>query len=235
MKPSDEHPHPPDPDDPGWAEWWHFHFAPTGSGGPAGWVRLCLLPHEGLAHYWASLGGEGQPLVVVHDDEVLLPRGRAMEIRAEGLWADHVVEAPFEQVGVGCEAFGLRLDSVDDLSAQPLMGERVPFGLDLEWATGMAAPEELGGRHLRGQPGETGTRLGTQGGAAGRDSHHGSALVVDINRTGYRIACHVYGEALVGDERLAIDAPGIRIHGWGGEPPALRPSAAALTGGDYSG
>lgn len=202
MEPGDEQPHSPGVD-PEWAEWWYFDFAapaePAAAGDPAlvGCVRLCLLPNQGVARYWASLVGEGRPLVVVHDDEVPLARRRSLEIRTEGLWADHVVEAPFEQVGVGCEAFGLRLDSPADLRRNPVVGERVPFGLDLEWATG---PEAA----VAGDP----------------DSPPPGS--------GYRIDCQVYGEVLVADERIELDAPGTRSHGWGTKPPPFVPSETAL-------
>lgn len=189
MEPEDEWPHQPG-EDRTWAEWWCFDFAATEGAGDAplaGAVRLCLLPHQGTARYWASLVGDGRQPVVVSDDEVPLPRGSAMEIRTEGLWADHAIEAPFEQVGVGCEAFGLRLGSLDDLERNPIVGDRIPFGLDLEWATrsGAWVPEPP---------------------------------------QGYRIGCEVYGEVLVGDERIGIDVPGSRTHAWGSEPSSFLPA-----------
>lgn len=215
VRPSDERPHLPG-DDPEWREWWWFSTltAPVGrpswvppdlveppaSGSPAGQmnlsVGLCLLPNQGTACYWAGLdwparsGDEpglpampGSP-VVVWDDSVPLPQDGQLEIRADGLWAEHAIEASLEQMGLGCEAFGLKLSSWEDLRAEPLVGERVPFGFDVEWAT--------------------------------VDGENPQAL--DLTSTpasqGYRLTCTVFGEILVGDHRLDIDASGYRAHGW---------------------
>ena len=56
-------------------------------------------------------------------------------MRAEGLWADHTVEVPFDHVTLGCEAFALG-------ARRPRRGVRrrpgatgCRFGLDLEWDT----------------------------------------------------------------------------------------------------
>lgn len=122
-------------DEPWWGDWWWFRFAiPDGS--LAGEVRIGLLPNQRTVQYWAALTGKDRLPVIVHDDEVVPPaRPGLLAIRAEGLWADHIVEQSFAQVTVGCEAFGLRLDSPEDLCQDPVIGERVPFGLDLEWET----------------------------------------------------------------------------------------------------
>jgi hypothetical protein len=219
VEPEDERPHQPGAD-PRWAEWWYFDFAvadvPAAAAGGqerlAGCVRLCLMPYQGVARYWASLVGSGRQPVVVHDDEVPLPRRGSMEVRAEGLWADHVIEAPFEQVGVGCEAFGLRLGSLADLECKPVVGERVPFGLDLEWATlpGVSPlAVGIGSDTPAGEPTVAGD--GSQPRSPARAPQ------------GYRIDCEVLGEVLVSDERIQIEAPGSRRHAWGAEPPQFVP------------
>lgn len=224
MEPEDEWPHLLDADQQ-WAEWWYFDFAAAeGTGGDAplaGCVRLCLMPQQNVARYWASLVGASRLPVVVHDDEVPLPRNGSMEIRTEGLWADHVIEGPFEQVGVGCEAFGLRLDSLADLERNPVVGERVPFGLDLEWGSLRHASlrESRSGSSPVGEPPVAG------------DGSQPQSMTRDLQ--GYQIACHVLGEVLVGDERLQIDAPGNRSHGWGTQLPPFVPrlDVAATHGG----
>jgi hypothetical protein len=78
--------------------------------------------------------GEGRPLVTVVDHTVPPPRPGSLEVRAEGLWADHTVEVPFDHVTLGCEAFALALDDPAEAYGEP-RGDRVPFGLDLEWDT----------------------------------------------------------------------------------------------------
>jgi hypothetical protein len=78
--------------------------------------------------------GERRPLVTVIDHDVRLPVAPSLEIRGEGLWADHNIETPFEHFSLGCEAFAVQLDDPADTYGD-LRGDRVPFGLDLEWET----------------------------------------------------------------------------------------------------
>lgn len=144
---SDERPHPAG-DDPGWAEWWRFDFtAPDGALG--GYVQVSLLPTTGVAWYWAALVGPRRPLVTVVDNEAPLPRSpRSLELRAEGLWADHICETPLEHWSVANEAFAVALD--DPLEAYGrMLGDRVPLGIDLEWETdGAVEPAGDGGYEI---------------------------------------------------------------------------------------
>jgi hypothetical protein len=138
MTAADERHHPVGEGD-WWNESWYFDFA-TRDGRLGGYVRLGLYPNQNQCWYWACLVGEGRPLVIVVDHGVAPPRPPALEIRAEGLWADHTVEVPFDHMTLGCEAFAL---AVDDPAAvyegEAARGDRVPFGLDLEWDTDGAA------------------------------------------------------------------------------------------------
>jgi hypothetical protein len=128
---ADERAHPPGTE-PLWAESWSFDWAvPDGSLG--GYVRLGLQPDLGRAWYWACLVGEDRPLVTVIDHDVPLPR-TGLEVRAEGLWADHNVETAFDHWSLGCEAFAVGVDDPAEVYGD-LRGERVPFGFDLEWET----------------------------------------------------------------------------------------------------
>lgn len=114
-----------------WGEAWSFEFATPG-GELGGFVRLGLLPNQGVGWYWAWVVGPDRAPVVVLDPEVPLPRGASLELRTNGLWGDHIVEEPFEHVSVGAEAFALRLDDPAE-ALGPLLGELTPFGLDLGW------------------------------------------------------------------------------------------------------
>jgi hypothetical protein len=137
----DERPHRPTADR-WWGESWTFAFATTGGdrGELGGFVRLGLLPNQGTCWYWAWVVGPGRPPVAVVDDEVPLPRSPSLELRSTGLWADHIVEEPFEHVSVGAEAFALELDDPEEAYGIPL-GIPTPFGLDLGWETeGPRAP-----------------------------------------------------------------------------------------------
>ena len=188
---ADDRPHEPTAD-PWWGEWWRFDFAGDVDH-LAGLVRVCLLPNQATAWYWASLDGVDRRPVVVHDDEVALRRHDSLEIRGEGLWADHIIEVPFEQMTVGCEAFALRLDDPAAIDDDPVVGERIPFGLDLEW--------------------ETTKRAGTVGETARDTSEVWQGI--DPSPARYELACEVHGDVLVADERIEIETRGLRSHGWG--------------------
>ena len=133
MQPSDEQAHAPGPEAL-WGESWYFDFATPG-GDLGGYVRLGLYPNQGVAWYWACLVGENRPLVTVIDHLVPLPRAGSLEIRSEGLWADHTVETAFDHFTLGCEAFAVGVDDPLETYQAELRGDRVPFGLDLEWET----------------------------------------------------------------------------------------------------
>lgn len=136
MAAADEARHAPGAE-PLWNESWYFDWS-SADGSLGGYVRLGLYPNLGVAWYWACLVGEGRPLVTVIDHEVPLPR-TGLEVRHEGLWADHNLETALDHWSLGCEAFAVGLDDAAETYGA-LRGDRVPFGLDLEWET-------VGGAH----------------------------------------------------------------------------------------
>jgi hypothetical protein len=97
------------------------------------------------AIYRAELFVDGA-LVLVDDDDVPLPKGALLEVRADGLWAELVCETPGEHWGFGLEAFGLRYDDPAEALVSD-RAERVPVGLDLEWET----PDHVIGEILVGR------------------------------------------------------------------------------------
>ncbi len=118
-----------------WEESYTFDFA-AADGSVGGYVRLGIRPADGVAWYWTAFvsgrSGPHPPLVLVRDHDVPLPRGRSLEVRASGLWADHTCETPLEHWTVGLEAFGVALDD----PREAFRGERgdvCPLGFDLEW------------------------------------------------------------------------------------------------------
>ena len=114
-----------------WEESWYLDFA-AADGSLAGYVRLGLHPADGAAWFWAGMVGGGPPLVTVRDHEVPPPSGRALEVRASGLWTELVCETPLDHWSVGLEAFGLALD--DPLEAwRSERGDPWALGLDVEW------------------------------------------------------------------------------------------------------
>jgi hypothetical protein len=111
--------------------------------GVNGAVRFGL--HDDHVEYWmyVDLGADG--FVVIRHDDVAVPRGRLLEVRADALWAEVVCEVPDEHWTFGLEAFGLRLcDREEARTAE--VGERVPVGFDLEWDGGHVVGEVLVGR-----------------------------------------------------------------------------------------
>jgi hypothetical protein len=174
----DERRHRPGPR-PTWEESWYLDFA-AADGSLAGYVRLGLRPAEGVAWFWAGVVGAGPALVAVRDHEVPLPSGRALEVRASGLWTELVCETPLDHWSVGLEAFGVALDD----PAEAWRGERGDpwaLGLDVEWEA--AAPASA-------WPGD-----GHDGYAQACDVH-GDVLVgrdrFQLDGTGVRI--HLWGD-----------------------------------------
>ena len=130
--PADESPHEPGPEEL-WNESWYFDFCRP-DGGLGGYVRIGKYPNLGVVWYWACLVGPDRKLVTVIDHEVPLPSGSSLEVRHDGLWADHNIEEPNERWSLGLEAFAVELDHPAD-TYHGAAGERVPFGFDLEWET----------------------------------------------------------------------------------------------------
>jgi hypothetical protein len=131
VQPSDEQRRPAG-SEPLWADAWEIDFAgndPAGDGAVGGFVRLTILPNQGIAWWWTSL--LTPRLVAVRDHEVPLPR-TGLEVRADGLWGELVCETPLEHWSVGLEAFGIAYDEPADAWGDE-WGERLPVGLDLEW------------------------------------------------------------------------------------------------------
>jgi hypothetical protein len=91
-----------------------------------------VLPADGPVRYSAVFTGSavGAGFVVVRDDAVPRPRGRALEVRTDGLWTELTCETRDEHWSLGLEAFGLRVDD-----PQESIGERIAVGYDLEWET----------------------------------------------------------------------------------------------------
>jgi hypothetical protein len=111
--------------------------------GTRGRVRLAVF--DDRAAYWAFAEWTNGEVVVVRDDDVALPRGPLLEVRADGLWAEVVCEVPAVHWGFGLEAFGLAFASVDEARIAE-RGDRLPVGLDLEWDGGEVVGELLVGR-----------------------------------------------------------------------------------------
>jgi len=105
-------------------------------------VVLVRRPFESRMSYICAVLGHGRDTVAVVEHEIALPRGGSLELRASGIWADHICETPFSHWNLGLEAFGLTVDDPDD-ALGPGRGIRTPVGLDVEWEDD-APPRTLG-------------------------------------------------------------------------------------------
>ena len=136
VDPADEGTHPAGPE-PLWSESYYLDFTAE-DGSLGGYVRIGRYPNlgpSGVIWYWACVVGPDRPLVTVIDHTVAFPsRSASLEVRNDGLWADHNVETPLDHFSLGLEAFGVALDDPAD-TYHGLRGERTALGFDLEWET----------------------------------------------------------------------------------------------------
>ena len=108
-------------------------FAPDGSMG--GYVRIGLVPNLNELWYWACFVEPGAPLVTVIDHTVAMPTSlSSLEVRHDGLWADHSIDEPLVQMTCSLESFALAYDDPTDVYRNAF-GDRRPFGFDLSWVT----------------------------------------------------------------------------------------------------
>jgi hypothetical protein len=133
---ADEGRHSPD-DSQLWNESYYLDwFSPDGSIG--GYIRVGIVPNLDAVWYWACFVERGRPLITVIDHEVPLPSSPlSLELRHDGLWADHVMPEPLERMSCSLEAFAVALDDPTEVYRSGF-GDRVPFGLELDWETDRA-------------------------------------------------------------------------------------------------
>jgi hypothetical protein len=133
VDPADELTHPAGPEQL-WNESYYLDFT-ADDGSIGGYVRIGRYPNLGIIWYWGCVVGRDRPLVTVIDNVVPFPKDYdSLEIRADGLWADHNVGTPLEHFTLGLEAFGVSLDDPAE-TYHGLRGDRTALGFDLEWDT----------------------------------------------------------------------------------------------------
>lgn len=112
-----------------------------------GFVRL-TRGEDGYAWAWAAAVGPAIGTIALRDHELGFPR-RGHAVRGDGIWLDLVEETPGEHWSVGLESFALRYATAADALAGE-RGDRIPFGLELEWEVlpdaGDATPARVPGR-----------------------------------------------------------------------------------------
>jgi hypothetical protein len=128
---ADDRPHRPG-GDPSWCETWSFDGW-IGAADLGVVVELTWLPHHRVAWYAAALVGRSRPYVLVSAGDIPMARPTAsLELRHEGIWAQHVCETPHDHWTIGLEAFGVALDDPADALAGAF-GDLTGLGLDVEW------------------------------------------------------------------------------------------------------
>ncbi len=139
IDPADESRHSVDPDVELWNESYYLDWF-TEDLSLGGYIRIGFYPNLDRVWYWACLVGEGRPLVTVVDNDVRMPRGeQSLEVRHDGLWADHTVEVPLDHMTANLEAFGLAIEDPAEMYREGgPRGDRVPFGFELDWDTDRA-------------------------------------------------------------------------------------------------
>lgn len=133
---------------PGWHE---AHRLDAVFPGPAMAMSLMISLHPGRGHaaFHGCMVRLGEaPIVVVEFD--VPPPTHGWEVRASGLWADHVCETPLEHWSYGLEAFGLAIDDPAELLGAAL-GDRTALGWELEFEA--RAEAQWTGRERYGQIG----------------------------------------------------------------------------------
>jgi hypothetical protein len=87
------------------------------------------------AWYWAALAREDKPLLHVADWHVPR-RADPLLVKGDGLWAEHMCDAPMEQWTIANETYGVALDDPDEALGRAY-GMTTALSWDLEWyATG---------------------------------------------------------------------------------------------------
>jgi hypothetical protein len=134
MVPEDEGRHrPPSPAVPGWVESWSFEaVAPDGGAGV--FLRIALHPSLRRCSYWAGLVADGEPYLLVRDDDLDLPSPSVgLEVRGS-LWAMCHCEEPLSHWTLGLESWAVVIEREDALDAWGLeRGGRTGLGLDLSF------------------------------------------------------------------------------------------------------
>jgi hypothetical protein len=140
-EPGDEARHDPS-DDPRWVEVNELEFW-TDDARCGGYVRFELRPRDGTCWFWTALTGTERSLVTVLEFDAELPRWPGLELRGPSLWAELIVETPWEHVSLGMESFAVELERPEDVF-EGCRGDLVPLGYDLEWESDGKPPRPVG-------------------------------------------------------------------------------------------
>jgi hypothetical protein len=136
------HDHTIDPEDEGrhefgsepfWNESYYFDFHRE-DGSLGGYVRIGLHPNMGVTWYWATLVGEGRPLVTLIDHHAPLPEPGSLDLQHGDMKAYHRCEVPTRRFALGVEGTAQAFQDPAQIY-ETLQGEPTPLKFDLEWET----------------------------------------------------------------------------------------------------
>lgn len=128
---ADEGPHPPT-DEALFNESWYFDFADPGQG-IGGWVRIGLMPNQGIAWINALVCGPDLPTVALLEWQAPLPDDPA-ELRTDAIELAHGVTEPLQSYWVTVRGTGQEYDNPAAL-LHAEAGRSVEAGFDLTWST----------------------------------------------------------------------------------------------------
>jgi hypothetical protein len=112
-----------------WTEAWYFDaVAPDLTW--AMYARLALCPNLGAAWWWSVIVREDEPMLLVRDQHLDLPR--RLEVRGDGLWADLTCHDAMQRWQVNFEGFAVALDDPRDAFTDE-RGARVPLEFEFDW------------------------------------------------------------------------------------------------------
>jgi hypothetical protein len=107
-------------------ERWSFDVAETD------WALHCSLALTPLsAAWWMLLARPGQPLLLVREDTLDLPRRTTLEVRGSGVWVDVHCHEPMQRWQVNFEGIALSLDA--SAVGRHEVGDLVPVEFEFEW------------------------------------------------------------------------------------------------------
>lgn len=153
------------------------------------------------AWYWSALVRPGEPLLHVTEWEVPV-RADPTVIKAHGLWAEHICDAPMEQWTISNECFATAIDDPDEAFGRGY-GAPTVVAFDLEWyATQPPRSVVVGGVVVGDRV--VGDRMAPVERPTGRTWH------------GYQQDGVVHGVVeLPGDALHVTEVPARRWHRWG--------------------
>jgi hypothetical protein len=122
-------------------EWVVVAWAEDGASGLVSGYRIVRPARRNW--YWAGLVRSGLPLLHVAEWAVP-PRNDPLLVKADGLWAEHICDEPFQQWTFGNETYAAALADPEEALGRAY-GEPTPIAWDLEWyATAPAAAIDQG-------------------------------------------------------------------------------------------